>query len=476
MHPVALCERRGVNWLRGTLLTLLLLALCGPASAGEPSAVEARERCALLDEIWSQLAAHDAFFDPRKPEFRKLRAECRARLAALEDPSERLREVVRLVSRLGDGHAHLTTRWFLPDKPPPPLPLAGAAELYKPVLAYQKFHRDYFVRCAPPQPTGDNAPAPGDGAASQPALEFCRIRSIDGALLTHGSGWALLNGARDTLVPLELERPNGEVFELRLPRTVPVKPPRTYGPTSRVTTTRPDGGVDTTEVEVVVKSRRLDGNVGYIQIEHLVTQQVVTDFHAALDALMDTDGLILDLRGTGGGYPWIMLPIAGRFFDTPQKVCTFEGRSPLIATLVRGLTGVVAPVGRTYAQPLVVLIDDGTGSMSEGLSFALGDTGRAVLMGRATRGLNAAIRNTTLANGLVLWHSWIRVNRLNGQHYQGVGVQPHELVEIPTGEALQMGVDQAVRRERALQLERAQSRLAELIAARSPRMNPGQNP
>ena len=132
--------------------------------------------------------------------------------------------------------------------------------------------------------------------------------------------------------------------------------------------------------------------LGYIRIQHLVTMQVVDDFNLALDGLMETDGLILDLRNTGGGYPWVMVPIIGRFFDKPQKVCSFDGRSPAIGTLVRSVGKIgIAPAGKTYDKPLVVLINDHTASMSEGLSFCLGDTGRGLLMGRPTMGLRLSV-------------------------------------------------------------------------------------
>ncbi|MBK8915938.1 MAG: hypothetical protein IPM64_15320 [Phycisphaerales bacterium] len=422
-----------------------------------PTRREVRERCALFDEIWGELSRHDAFFDPKSPDMRTLRSQTRERLARMPDETERLRELVRVVSRLGDGHVHLTTRWFMPDKPPPPLPLAGKEPLYRPKLARIGFQRDHYVR---------HTFADEPGADGKPRVEYCRLRLIDGALVTHGSGWSLLNGLKDSEVELELERKDGRSFSVRLKRTEPVVPPTRYGPTSRAVVRDKEGRETEKEVEVVVRSRRIDDNIGHIRIEHLVTQQVVADFDAALNELMDTRGLILDLRGTGGGYPWIMLPIAGRFFSEEKRVCTFDGRSPLIASLVRGMGGSVAPTGKTYTGELVVLIDDGTGSMSEGLSFSLGDTGRALLIGRPTKGLNAAIRNTTLSNGMVLWHSWVRVSRLDGEHYQGVGVQPHELVCLDPAEALEMGVAAAQKRERAMQDEHALRRLRERIDAR----------
>lgn len=414
---------------------------------------EISERTRLLDEIWEQLAEHDAFFDPNDAELRRLFERTRERIAGLPDEGQRLREIVRALSRIGDGHLHLTTRWFLPDKPPPPLPVAGQRPLFRPAERFTRFRRDWYIRLDLDE---------GDATKRQ----ACRVVSVDGADATHG-GWALLNGEKGSRVEIELETLAGRRLRRSFERTEEVQPPQHFAPTTQRVVKDPQTGRETTETrEIVIESRRLEGNLGYIRIEHLITFQVVVEFNEALDALMDTDGLILDLRGTRGGYPWIMVPIAGRFFSEYQPVCSFEGRSPLIAPLLAAVGPVgVPPVGQTYDRPLVVLINDSTGSMSEGLSFTLGDTGRAVLVGRPTRGLNAAIRNTTLSGGLVLWHSWIQVNRVGRGHYQNVGVQPHERVELSAEELAGMELSVAAALEAGRQYEHALRRLRELVAA-----------
>lgn len=437
----------------------MILALVLAAGwMAQPASAPAEERTALFDEVWDQLSRHDPFFDPDDPAARRIHDEFRARIAATPDELERVRHIVRALSRLGDGHTHLSSRWFLPDKPPPPLPLAGKAPLYRAPLGVEIFHRDPYMRLEFPD-------EPRDGPRVH--AEYCRIREIDGAVCSIFSGWDLIYGPKDSRVEMEFERPDGRRIRRSFVRNIPVNPPKHFAPTTQVVVTQPAGGKPRVkEVEVIVVARRLAHNLGYIQLRHLVTQQATDDFNAALDGLMDTDGLVLDLRNNHGGYPWIMLPIAGRFFDKYQKVCSFDGKSPLIGPLVRlvGKVG-IPPFGQTYRKPVVVLIDDATASMGEGLAFCLGDTGRAVLVGRPTMGLNAAIRNTTLSNGLVLWHSWIRVNRLNGEHYQGIGVQPTERVELTPDVWRGKSIHDAVKLESQRQLDRAVEKLRQLVAA-----------
>ncbi|MBL8880231.1 MAG: hypothetical protein JNG88_14025 [Phycisphaerales bacterium] len=435
-----------------------------PGRSPAPATAPVENRTALFDEIWRELSTHDAFFEAKNEETELLGARTREQLRETSDESERIRIIIRTLSRLGDGHLHLTTRWFLPDRPPPPIELTGGEPQFRPRGGFAKFRRDYYMRVPLAELNAESQGANSESASSQPAATNtpvdCRVIEIDGALVSHGGGWALLNGPRDTGVSIKLERPDGSTTTISRKRTEPVVPPQHFAPTTQVVTTRPDGTTRIEEREVPVEFQRLDGNLGYIRIAHLVTTQTINDFNAALDQLMDTDGLILDIRGNTGGYPWIMMPIAGRFFSEYQRVCSFDGRSPSIGALVRGVGKVgIPPAGRAYSRPVVALINDGTASMGEGLAFALGDTGRAKLVGRPTMGLNAAIRNVTLQNGLVLWHSWIRVSRLSGDHYQGIGVQPHELVELDEAMWRKLGIAQAIRAEQELQLQAAKSAL-----------------
>lgn len=444
-------------------LVMTLGAACGGAITYADDGAALMLRTALLDQVWRELAANDPFFDPSAPQTQQIYAEHAAKLRETADPTERIREIVRAISRFQDGHLALTTRWFLPDKPAPPLPLAGGEPLFRPRIGFERFHRHYYIwfdgAAAPRTADRESDGAPRDRL-------FCRVVEIDGALVPFGGAWHMLNGPKDTPVTLLLERPDGTRFSAEYVRRQPVVPPRFFAPTTQqVIVDEKTGEQRVEEAEVVIESRRLPDNLGYIRIEHLVTTQVVRDFNAALSSLMDTDGLILDLRDTGGGYPWIMLPIAGRFYDRYAPVARFSCRTPVMRELLRmvGPVGVI-PWRPTYRKPLVVLINDRTASMAEGLSFSLGDTGRAVLIGRPTMGLNAAIRNRTLSNGLVLRHSWVRTDRLGRGHYQGVGVEPHERVELGVADVQRLGLQRAIAQERELQLERAVQRLRALTA------------
>ncbi len=110
-----------------------------------------------------------------------------------------------------------------------------------------------------------------------------------------------------------------------------------------------------------ITGRRLPSGPGLIRIpdfEGGSGRDPVAEFDAALAALLDAPGLILDLRGNGGS-TFIADGIAGRFFDRPFTY----GRDVFRARLPqRGWRGHfdyrVTPRAPVYAGPVVLLIDE----------------------------------------------------------------------------------------------------------------------
>lgn len=87
----------------------------------------------------------------------------------------------------------------------------------------------------------------------------------------------------------------------------------------------------------------------------------------------DIDGLLLDLRSNGGGYLPEAVSMTGLFIST----------GPVVKVVERGRARVHRDVdfSRTYAGPLVVLLNRLSASATEILAGALQDYGRAVIVG-----------------------------------------------------------------------------------------------
>jgi hypothetical protein len=144
------------------------------------------------------------------------------------------------------------------------------------------------------------------------------------------------------------------------------------------------------------------GDIGVIRINNsLGNGGLIAAFDAALDALMDTKGLILDLRNTvDGGDSYIARAIMGRFVDSIkpyQKHTAFEnyGNHEPIAKLS---IEYVVPRGSTYTKPVIVLVGRWTGSMGEGLAIGFEGMQRGEVMGTEMHRLAGAMYSFSFAH------------------------------------------------------------------------------
>jgi len=159
------------------------------------------------------------------------------------------------------------------------------------------------------------------------------------------------------------------------------------GTTVRLTLKR-EGTPEPIEVSVVrgsilvpsVESKMLDGDVAYVQ---LLTfgDETTSDLRAALSTLMADNprGLILDLRGNGGGYLNTAVEVTSEFLA--EGVVLTERFGDGNEEVYRARSG-----GPATEIPMVVLIDAGSASASEIVAGALQDHGRAILVGETTYG------------------------------------------------------------------------------------------
>ena len=139
--------------------------------------------------------------------------------------------------------------------------------------------------------------------------------------------------------------------------------------------------------------------IGVIRFNNsLGDQATVAAFDAALAALRDTRGLILDLRDVpSGGNSGVALGIMGRFVD--RRVPYQRHRIPRYgqADVERNWVEEVAPRGPfTYRAPVVVLVGHWTGSMAEGMAIGFDAMRRATVAGTTMGRLAGANESFTL--------------------------------------------------------------------------------
>lgn len=143
-------------------------------------------------------------------------------------------------------------------------------------------------------------------------------------------------------------------------------------------------------------------NIGYIRVNRFA-EQTMEEFTRAYESLGSINGLILDLRGNGGGLLAEAIKLAGFFLPRNTLITTTAGRKEQPYNHYSKSKG-------TYTSgPLVVLVDSASASASELVSGALQDYDRAVIVGRQTFGKGLVQKQVMLDDGSAL--------RITTSHY-----------------------------------------------------------
>jgi C-terminal processing protease CtpA/Prc len=175
-----------------------------------------------------------------------------------------------------------------------------------------------------------------------------------------------------------------------------------------------------------IVSRQMPSGLGYIRIPTFGRSRGDVDtFDAHLNALMDTPGLIIDLRGNGGGSTFYADPIAARLLREPftYGYFKFQRRLPLYVWR-RTLPLRIQPRQPVYEGPIVLLIDGSNMSTSESFIASLVDSGRARTVGRRTAGASGNPVTFQLIGDRQARFSTGTLYRMDGRQIEGQGIQP----------------------------------------------------
>jgi Peptidase family S41/N-terminal domain of Peptidase_S41 in eukaryotic IRBP len=195
----------------------------------------------------------------------------------------------------------------------------------------------------------------------------------------------------------------------------------------------------------IPKVEILDGNVGYMRVNGVppldLTRSAVG---AAFAFLHNTDALIIDNRGNGGGDPnTVALYVSYLSEGEPYLVNTFHWREG--NRIVEFKTTDLGDLTYGAHKPVFVLTSPATFSGGEELSYDLQALKRAVIVGEVTGG------GANPGGPIPLGHQFVvnmpsgqPVNPITGTNWEGIGVKP----DIPLSSAA------ALSRAHALAIER----------------------
>jgi C-terminal peptidase prc len=241
---------------------------------------------------------------------------------------------------------------------------------------------------------------PGSPAEKAGIKRRDKITAVDGIPITHpDTDQSRIRGPKGSTVTLTVQSPEQKPRDVAIVR-------------------------DTITGGIVPTGSRLesDPTIGLLVIPDLWTDQMGTQVHDELQQMLDDstplNGLILDLRGNGGGFRTVLESIlsdfvsgqVGQFFNQKEHTPLVIQKSDLF--------------DRLKSVPLVVLVDKGSESYTEVLSGVLQATGRAKVVGVTSAGNTETIYQYNFEDGSRLWVAEEAFELPNGTNLEGRGVIP----------------------------------------------------
>jgi carboxyl-terminal processing protease len=205
-----------------------------------------------------------------------------------------------------------------------------------------------------------------------------------------------------------------------------------------------------------LERKTLDSNIAYIKLNTFESLAAAREFEKALRQVREAEGLIVDLRGNGGGLLQNAIDIGSMFIDHGIIVQTVdrEGRREQIESTGRVL----------WRKPTVVLINEASASASEILAGALRDNNVATLVGTKSFG-KASVQNVRRLNdGSALLVTIAKYLTPSGEDINKKGIMPDVEVLVPTAEAEAEPLPEELEEEKEdIQLEKAIEVMKSLI-------------
>jgi len=174
-----------------------------------------------------------------------------------------------------------------------------------------------------------------------------------------------------------------------------------------------------------VRSKMLDGNMGYIRVTQF-QDQTAKDVSAALRKLREQkmQSLILDLRNNPGGLLTSAVEVSEQFVGPNRLIVyikTREGRKDDYVSHNKEQ--------QPDDYPIIVLVNEGSASASEIVAGALQDWGRAVVVGVQTFGKGSVQTILPLGDGSGLRLTTAKYYTPKGRSIHGVGINPDIVVK-----------------------------------------------
>lgn len=185
-----------------------------------------------------------------------------------------------------------------------------------------------------------------------------------------------------------------------------------------------------------VTLKKLDNDIFYLSLNEF-NNHTKNEFNNAVQKILleKARGLIIDVRGNGGGYLTIAVDMISDFIDGKRDAVMIKKRDQSKNETVK-----TSGAARLPDIPLVVLANKGSASASEILAGALQDYKRAVVIGEQTFGKGSVQEIDQLNDGSTLRITIAKWFTPLGRSISEVGIKPDKEV-TPTEDDIKQGKD-----------------------------------
>ncbi len=433
-RPVTGVRRLGARLRRRAGVVAIVLVTCSCASASRRTAAEMPVRAtdlAAFDAVWTTV--DESYFDASfgGVDWEQVRRELRPRAEDARTVGEVRAVIDTMLSRLGASHLGLIPAEVLETMARPPGRGAPGGE--SGIDARLVDGALLVTEVRPGTPAGRSGVGRGweivaiDGVAIRPlaatlsrelpassARELILTAALRGRLTGEvGRRVAVVfsdGDGRERRFAFELEEPAGHRFSIGLLGNL----------------------VATVEV------RELDGGIGYVSLDGFIDPvRVMPAFADAIEQLRAARGLVVDVRGNGGGMLPVVTGIAGFLVGEPSPSLG------VLHTRDATLRAMVNPRRGAFTGPLAVLVDGLAASGAEVFAAGLQDLGRARVFGTRSSGMVLGGQIVLLPNGDALLYPFAGFTTTSGTVLEGTGVVPDVAVRL-SRESLLAGRDPVI--------------------------------
>lgn len=393
--------------------------------------LSAVQRELAFDFVWSTI--NERYYDPKLNgvDWRAASGKFRARALSASDDETFWEELDRMTGELKDSHTRVESpRRVEARRNNEGVTLGLALSVIDNALVVGSVNNNSDAWWAGVRPGMNVATIDGTPAMDAYRKLYAETRDSSSPRARHLSAVGRFNrGAPDSKVAMSFKRADGTDLSATLKRTRIASPPQ-------------------------AQARRLPSGIGYIRFSNFIpslTDTVVKGFRD----LKDAPGLIIDLRGNGGGSLGMTRDLVSYLFKDKTRLTKQITRDGKPISIGWGLVDVIkleydtSPRTDAYTGPVVVLVNEGSGSGSEYFASTLQALGRAKIVGQTTCGcLLGFLGYAPVPGGGELAYSEVGFVTPNGRRIEGDGVVPD--LTVPITQA-----DLQIYRDRALEVAEA---------------------